>query len=64
MRAEIDSAQSKNSSLGVKPDMNMMYASSKPNLVQTLQVAGKVFDVRKRDELNEEFLLEKLSFFK
>jgi len=44
--------------------MNMMYASSKPNLVQTLQVAGKVFDVRKRDELNEEFLLEKLSFFK
>lgn len=42
----------------------MLYASSKTNLVQKLQVAGKVFDVRKKSELTEDFLIEKLAYFR
>jgi len=49
---------------GVKPEMHMMYASSKVNLVQKLDLAGKVFDVRVADEMTLDWLKDKLSFFK
>jgi len=48
---------------GCKPDLQMMYAGSSKNLVAEIQVT-KVFDIRDLDELTEEWLKEKLGFFR
>lgn len=48
---------------GCKPEMQMMYAGSKLSLVN----AGgftKVFEIRNPEELTEEWLVEKLKFFR
>ncbi|ELT97365.1 hypothetical protein CAPTEDRAFT_147983 [Capitella teleta] len=49
--------------VGCKPEQNMMYAGSMKNLV-TEGGFTKVFEVRNMDDLTEEWLLEKLKFFK
>jgi len=49
---------------GVKPEMHMMYASSKTALVQKLDCASKVFDIRTQEEMTHEWLKDKLAFFK
>lgn len=41
----------------------MLYAGAKMHIVETCQV-GKVFDIRELDNLNDEWLREKLAFFK
>mmetsp|Transcript_13754 Transcript_13754/g.39127 ORF Transcript_13754/g.39127 Transcript_13754/m.39127 type:complete len:141 (+) Transcript_13754:40-462(+) len=48
---------------GINNVLNMLYASTKPPLVQKLGVT-KVFDIRNPDDFNEEWLKKKLSFFK
>jgi len=48
---------------GCKPEFQMMYAGSKTNLVNEIQ-ATKVFEVRSVEELTEEWLKEKLGFFR
>eukprot|EP01099_Mayorella_cantabrigiensis_P004744 TRINITY_DN3615_c0_g1_i1.p1 TRINITY_DN3615_c0_g1~~TRINITY_DN3615_c0_g1_i1.p1 ORF type:complete len:156 (-),score=48.74 TRINITY_DN3615_c0_g1_i1:80-502(-) len=47
---------------GINPALNMMYASTKQRLQTELQIM-KVFDLRKAEELNEEWLNQKLGFF-
>lgn len=47
---------------GVKPEMQMMYAGSKLTVVQASN-ATKVFELRDLDELTDEYLNNKLSFF-
>ncbi|XP_013392779.1 glia maturation factor gamma isoform X2 [Lingula anatina] len=51
------------SPIGCKPEMQMMYAGSKNGLVQELDVT-KIFEVRNTEELTEEWLKQKLSFFR
>jgi len=48
---------------GCKPEMQMMYAGSKTNLVKELGCT-KVFELRSLDEMTEEWLIEKLKFFR
>ncbi|XP_041668137.1 glia maturation factor beta [Cheilinus undulatus] len=50
------------SPLGCKMEMQMMYAGSKNELVNTAELS-KVFEVRNTDDLSEDWLREKLSFF-
>ncbi|KAI5625420.1 glia maturation factor gamma [Silurus asotus] len=51
------------SPVGCKPEQQMMYAGSKNRLVQTAELT-KVFETRNTDDLSEEWLKEKLSFFR
>ncbi|XP_064622414.1 glia maturation factor beta-like [Lineus longissimus] len=48
---------------GCKPEMQMMYSGSKLNLVKETEVS-KVFEIRSTEDLTEEWLLEKLKFFR
>ncbi|XP_032818610.2 glia maturation factor beta-like [Petromyzon marinus] len=48
---------------GCNPEQQMMYAGSKNKLVQTAQLS-KVFEIRNTEELTEEWLQEKLCFFR
>ncbi|XP_077997947.1 glia maturation factor beta-like [Glandiceps talaboti] len=48
---------------GCKPEQQMMYAGSKLNLVKETGLT-KVFEVRQVEELTEEWLNEKLAFFR
>ncbi|KAK1786214.1 hypothetical protein P4O66_017924 [Electrophorus voltai] len=50
------------SPVGCKPEQQMMYAGSKNRLVQSAELT-KVFEIRNADDLTEEWLKEKLSFF-
>ena len=47
---------------GVKPEQNVIYASSQPQLVSAVQIT-KVFEIRSADDLTEEWVLKKLGFF-
>ncbi|XP_060781063.1 glia maturation factor beta [Neoarius graeffei] len=51
------------SPVGCKPEQQMMYAGSKNKLVQTVEVT-KVFEIRNTEDLTEEWLREKLGFFR
>ncbi|XP_012691642.1 glia maturation factor gamma [Clupea harengus] len=51
------------SPVGCKPEQQMMYAGSKNRLVQTAELT-KVFETRNADDLTEEWLKSKLSFFR
>lgn len=51
------------SPVGCKPEQQMMYAGSKTQLVQAAELT-KVFETRNIDDLSEEWLKEKLSFFR
>ncbi|KAJ8414679.1 hypothetical protein AAFF_G00038810 [Aldrovandia affinis] len=51
------------SPVGCKPEQQMMYAGSKNRLVQTAELT-KVFETRNAEDLSEEWLKEKLSFFR
>jgi len=48
---------------GINTKLNILYASTKPVLTETLQVQ-KLFSVATTDELTEEWLKDKLAFFK
>ncbi|XP_067831108.1 glia maturation factor gamma-like [Heptranchias perlo] len=48
---------------GCNPQQQMMYAGSKNRLVQIGELT-KVFEIRNIDELTEDWLREKLSFFR
>ncbi|CAB3980223.1 glia maturation factor beta [Paramuricea clavata] len=48
---------------GCKPELQMMYAGSKLRLIKEAQ-ATKDFEVRSADEIDEEWLKEKLRFFR
>ncbi|CAH3172065.1 unnamed protein product [Porites evermanni] len=48
---------------GTKPELQMMYAGSKTNLVRKLG-ATKVFELRSKEEMSEEWLIQKLKFFR
>ncbi|KAK1791314.1 hypothetical protein P4O66_013336, partial [Electrophorus voltai] len=48
---------------GCKPEQQMMYAGSKNKLVQTVELT-KVFEIRNTEDLTEEWLREKLGFFR
>ncbi|KAJ8341100.1 hypothetical protein SKAU_G00333910 [Synaphobranchus kaupii] len=51
------------SPFGCKPEQQMMYAGSKNKLVQTVELT-KVFEIRNTEDLTEEWLREKLGFFR
>ncbi|XP_035241374.1 glia maturation factor gamma [Anguilla rostrata] len=51
------------SPVGCKPEQQMMYAGSKNRLVQIAELT-KVFETRNADDLSEEWLKEKLAFFR
>ncbi|KAI5611783.1 glia maturation factor beta, partial [Silurus asotus] len=51
------------SPVGCKPEQQMMYAGSKNKLVQTVELT-KVFEIRNTEDLTEEWLREKLGFFR
>ncbi|XP_061157232.1 glia maturation factor beta [Syngnathus typhle] len=51
------------SPVGCNPEQQMMYAGSKNRLVQTAQMT-KVFEIRNTEDLTEEWLREKLRFFR
>ena len=46
----------------IKPELAMLYSSSLQRLYSQLEIQ-KVFEVRKPSELNEKWLLDKLSYF-
>eukprot|EP00128_Syssomonas_multiformis_P014755 Colp12_sorted_trinity150504_noHs@30791 len=48
---------------GAKTELKMMYAGSKTTLVSKLNMT-KVFEVQDKDDLDEDWLKEKLAFFK
>ena len=48
---------------GTKPELQMMYAGSKLGVVNELGLT-KVFELRELEEFTEEWLLQKLAFFK
>jgi len=48
---------------GINTKLNILYASTKPVLTETLQVQ-KLFSVATTDELTEDWLKDKLGFFK
>ncbi|MBN3275748.1 GMFG factor, partial [Polyodon spathula] len=50
------------SPVGCKPEQQMMYAGSKNRLVQAAELT-KAFEIRNTDDLTEDWLKEKLSFF-
>jgi len=51
------------SPLGCKPEQQMMYAGTKLSLVNESQIT-KVFEIRSIEEMTEEWLIEKLKFFR
>ncbi|KAB5515273.1 hypothetical protein PHYPO_G00250310 [Pangasianodon hypophthalmus] len=51
------------SPVGCKPEQQMMYAGSKNKLVHTVELT-KVFEIRNTEDLTEEWLREKLGFFR
>ncbi|XP_054652529.1 glia maturation factor beta [Dunckerocampus dactyliophorus] len=51
------------SPVGCRPEQQMMYAGSKNKLVQTAEMT-KVFEIRNTEDLTEEWLREKLAFFR
>ncbi|XP_057716244.1 glia maturation factor beta [Corythoichthys intestinalis] len=51
------------SPVGCKPEQQMMYAGSKNKLVTTTEMT-KVFEIRNTEDLTEEWLREKLRFFR
>ncbi|CAM4700952.1 unnamed protein product [Caretta caretta] len=51
------------SPVGCKPEQQMMYAGSKNRLVQTAELT-KVFEIRTTEDLTEEWLRERLAFFR
>ncbi|XP_062850944.1 glia maturation factor beta isoform X2 [Trichomycterus rosablanca] len=51
------------SPVGCKPEQQMMYAGSKNKLVQTVELT-KVFEIRNTEDLTEDWLREKLGFFR
>ncbi|XP_029474865.1 glia maturation factor gamma isoform X2 [Rhinatrema bivittatum] len=51
------------SPVGCKPEQQMMYAGSKNRLVQTAELT-KVFEIRNTEDLTEEWLKDKLAFFR
>ncbi|XP_043086337.1 glia maturation factor gamma [Puntigrus tetrazona] len=51
------------SPVGCKPEQQMMYAGSKNRLVQSADLT-KIFEVRNPDDLTEDWLKEKLAFFR
>ncbi|XP_073405128.1 glia maturation factor gamma isoform X1 [Dendrobates tinctorius] len=51
------------SPVGCKPEQQMMYAGSKNRLVQIAELT-KVFEIRSTSDLTEEWLKERLSFFR
>ncbi|XP_015676168.1 glia maturation factor gamma [Protobothrops mucrosquamatus] len=48
---------------GCKPEQQMMYAGSKNRLVQIAELT-KVFEIRSTEELTEQWLKERLAFFR
>lgn len=48
---------------GCKPEQQMMYAGSMKSLVNEVGIT-KVFEIRSTEDLTEEWLLEKLQFFR
>ncbi|EDO33005.1 predicted protein [Nematostella vectensis] len=48
---------------GCKPELQMMYAGSKLNLIKELD-ATKIFELRSLEELTEDWLKSKLAFFR
>ncbi|KAM9318208.1 glia maturation factor gamma [Pholidichthys leucotaenia] len=48
---------------GCKPEQTMMYAGSKNRLVQAAELT-KVFEIRQKDDLTEEWLKNHLAFFR
>ncbi|XP_025035766.2 glia maturation factor gamma isoform X1 [Pelodiscus sinensis] len=48
---------------GCKPEQQMMYAGSKNRLVQAAELT-KVFEIRTTEDLTEEWLRERLAFFR
>eukprot|EP00041_Stephanoeca_diplocostata_P020643 m.465408 g.465408 ORF g.465408 m.465408 type:complete len:142 (-) comp21628_c0_seq10:130-555(-) len=48
---------------GVKPDHNMVYASVQPDLVQKTNMT-KVFELRDSDDFDEDWVKQKLGFFR
>ncbi|KAJ7995545.1 hypothetical protein DPEC_G00245700 [Dallia pectoralis] len=51
------------SPVGCKPEQQMMYAGSKNQLVSTAELT-KIFETRNIDDLSEEWLINKLAFFR
>ncbi|XP_044291486.1 glia maturation factor gamma [Varanus komodoensis] len=51
------------SPLGCKPEQQMMYAGSKNRLVQAAEFT-KVFEIRSTEDLTEQWLKERLAFFR
>uniref|UniRef100_A0A6I8T1S1 Glia maturation factor, gamma n=2 Tax=Xenopus tropicalis TaxID=8364 RepID=A0A6I8T1S1_XENTR len=51
------------SPVGCKPEQQMMYAGSKNRLVQTAELT-KVFEIRNTSDLTEDWLKERLAFFR
>eukprot|EP01095_Lingulamoeba_sp_RSL-Kostka_P006310 TRINITY_DN197_c0_g1_i1.p1 TRINITY_DN197_c0_g1~~TRINITY_DN197_c0_g1_i1.p1 ORF type:complete len:140 (+),score=46.90 TRINITY_DN197_c0_g1_i1:71-490(+) len=47
---------------GIRPELNVMYASTKQNLSHELSIM-KIFDIRNIDDFDEEWLKNKLAFF-
>ncbi|EGD74998.1 GMFB protein [Salpingoeca rosetta] len=47
---------------GVKPDQNMLYASTKTAVVNEINIT-KVFEVRSAEEMTEEWMKRRLNFF-
>uniref|UniRef100_A0A8C8RL91 Glia maturation factor n=1 Tax=Pelusios castaneus TaxID=367368 RepID=A0A8C8RL91_9SAUR len=48
---------------GCKPEQQMMYAGSKNRLVQAAELT-KVFEIRTTEDLTEDWLRERLAFFR
>ncbi|XP_075879467.1 glia maturation factor beta [Nelusetta ayraudi] len=51
------------SPVGCQPGLQMMYAGSKNKLVQSINMT-KDFEIRNTEDLTEEWLIEKLRFFR
>uniref|UniRef100_A0A8D0KD66 Glia maturation factor n=1 Tax=Salvator merianae TaxID=96440 RepID=A0A8D0KD66_SALMN len=51
------------SPVGCKPEQQMMYAGSKNRLVQAAELT-KVFEIRSTEDLTEQWLKERLAFFR
>lgn len=48
----------------VKPELHMLYAGAKTHIVNVCDCVGKVYDVREEEQLNDEWMREKLAFFR
>jgi hypothetical protein len=52
------------SPLCVKPETHMLYAGAKMHVVQVCECSGKCYEVRDLDQFNDEWMHEKLAFFR